>query len=114
MRSAAAMCETKSVICNLVPNNIFYHNEASLFFSGVASFPEIACSFQMNSEDTANLVSFLEKQKSRYQMASKEITELKKKLTEIQNSDTGSASDAVQQLRNEVATLRSRVSMHYT
>lgn len=71
----------------------------------MSSFP------QMNAEDTANLVSFLEKQKSRYQVASREITELKKSLAEIQNSDGGTASDAVQQLRNEVGTLRARVSV---
>ena len=65
----------------------------------------------MNAEDTAKLVSFLEKQKSRYQVASREITELKKSLAEIQNSDQGTASDAVQQLRNEVGTLRARVSI---
>lgn len=64
---------------------------------------------QMNAEDTANLVSFLEKQKSRYQVASREINELKKSLAEIQNSDGGTASDAVQQLRNEVGTLRARL-----
>ncbi|MPC23871.1 Protein bicaudal D [Portunus trituberculatus] len=64
---------------------------------------------QMNAEDTANLVSFLEKQKSRYQVASREITELKKSLAEIQSSDGGTASDAVQQLRNEVGTLRARL-----
>ncbi|XP_069954503.1 protein bicaudal D [Cherax quadricarinatus] len=64
---------------------------------------------QMNAEDTANLVSFLEKQKTRYQVASKEISELKKSLIDIQNSESGSASDAVQQLRNEVATIRSRL-----
>ncbi|XP_045623810.2 protein bicaudal D isoform X2 [Procambarus clarkii] len=64
---------------------------------------------QMNAEDTANLVSFLEKQKSRYQVASREISELKKSLAEIQNSESGSASEAVQQLRNEVATIRSRL-----
>lgn len=63
----------------------------------------------MNADDTAMLVSFLEKQKSRYQVAAKEITELKKSMTEIQNSETAGASDAVQQLRNEVGTLRSRV-----
>ncbi|KAG0718361.1 Protein bicaudal D [Chionoecetes opilio] len=63
----------------------------------------------MNAEDTANLVSFLEKQKSRYQVASREISELKKSLAEIQNSDGGTASDAVQQLRNEVGTLRARL-----
>lgn len=65
----------------------------------------------MNAEDTANLVSFLEKQKSRYQVASREINELKKSLAEIQNSDGGTASDAVQQLRNEVGTLRARVGV---
>lgn len=64
---------------------------------------------QMNAEDSANLVSFLEKQKSRYQVAAREITELKKSLAEIQNSDGGTASDAVQQLRNEVGTLRARL-----
>ncbi|XP_042874742.1 protein bicaudal D-like [Penaeus japonicus] len=64
---------------------------------------------QMNADDTAMLVSFLEKQKSRYQVAAKEITELKKSMTEIQNSETAGASDAVQQLRNEVGTLRSRL-----
>ncbi|KAK7080422.1 Microtubule-associated protein Bicaudal-D [Halocaridina rubra] len=54
------------------------------------------------SEDTAKLLSYLEKQKSRYQIASKEITELKKVLADIQNSEGGGASDAVQTLRNEV------------
>lgn len=64
---------------------------------------------QMNSEDAAKLISFLEKQKSRYQLASKEIVDLKKVLADIQNSEGGGASDAVQTLRNEVATLRSRL-----
>lgn len=63
----------------------------------------------MNADDSAMLVSFLEKQKSRYQVAAKEINELKKSMAEIQSSETAGASDAVQQLRNEVGTLRARV-----
>ena len=93
----------------LVINNIkqanFNPNEAGHRGSNPALFTVP----QMNAEDTANLVSFLEKQKSRYQVASREIAELKKSLAEIQNSDGGTASDAVQQLRNEVGTLRARV-----
>ncbi|ROT85023.1 putative protein bicaudal D isoform X2 [Penaeus vannamei] len=64
---------------------------------------------QMNADDSAMLVSFLEKQKSRYQVAAKEINELKKSMAEIQSSETAGASDAVQQLRNEVGTLRARL-----
>ncbi|XP_063597022.1 protein bicaudal D-like isoform X1 [Penaeus indicus] len=64
---------------------------------------------QMNADDSAMLVSFLEKQKSRYQVAAKEINELKKSMAEIQSSESAGASDAVQQLRNEVGTLRARL-----
>ena len=65
---------------------------------------------QIDSVETPVLINFLEKQKLRYQVAAKEIAELKKSLKELENSDSGSASEAVALLRNEVANVRSKVS----
>lgn len=66
----------------------------------------------MTTEDTASLLKYLEKQKSKYQLASREITELKKSLNDLQGVEAGgSANEAIQHLRNEVGTLRSRVSV---
>jgi len=61
------------------------------------------------SDDGAQLLSFLEKQKSHYQVASKEMGELKKSLAEMNAAESGIASDAVSQLRNEVVTVRSKM-----
>lgn len=54
-------------------------------------------------------MNFLEQQKIRFQVASREIAEMKKNLAELENADKIGASDSVTQLRNEVATLRAKV-----
>ncbi|MCL4134397.1 UNVERIFIED_CONTAM: hypothetical protein GTU68_025594, partial [Idotea baltica] len=64
---------------------------------------------QVSSDDKAKLVNFLEQQKIRFQVASKEISEMKKNLAELESADKVTASDSVTQLRNEVATLRSKL-----
>ena len=51
----------------------------------------------------------MEKQKLRYKVAAKEITDLKKCMKELENGDLGTATEAVSHLRNEVATVRSKV-----
>ncbi|KAK4289392.1 hypothetical protein Pmani_037636 [Petrolisthes manimaculis] len=65
---------------------------------------------KVTSEDSATLLKYLEKQKSRYQLASREIAELKKSLNDLQSGEGGgSANEAIQLLRNDVGTLRSRL-----
>ncbi|CAL4063262.1 unnamed protein product, partial [Meganyctiphanes norvegica] len=64
---------------------------------------------KVSSDEGVQLVSFLEKQKSCYQVASKEMGELKKSLAEMNAAESGIASDAVAQLRNEVVTVRSKM-----
>ncbi|XP_076065367.1 microtubule-associated protein Bicaudal D [Oratosquilla oratoria] len=75
--------------------------------SALIKIHEQECPDEVGTEHS-QLINFLEKQKARYLLASNEITELKKSLQEIEENKEGGASDAVSQLRKEVAGLRSK------
>ncbi|KAL7634106.1 UNVERIFIED_CONTAM: hypothetical protein RMT77_015434 [Armadillidium vulgare] len=63
---------------------------------------------QVSTDDKIKLINFLEQQKIRFQVASKEISEMKRNLADLESNSSG-ASDSVTQLRNEVATLRAKL-----
>uniref|UniRef100_A0A6A7FXM7 Protein bicaudal D-like n=3 Tax=Hirondellea gigas TaxID=1518452 RepID=A0A6A7FXM7_9CRUS len=64
---------------------------------------------QLSSTDTNGLIKFLEQQKARYEAASREMAEIDKTLQELQRSDQPQPTEVLMQLRNEVATLRSKL-----
>ena len=63
----------------------------------------------MKHEDSSGLIKFLEQQKVRYEAATREMAEIEKTLEDLQKTDQPQPGEVLLQLRNEVATLRSKL-----
>lgn len=65
-------------------------------------------------DDKIKVMNFLEQQKVRFQVASEEVAAMKRNLAELESTSSSvTPSDAVNQVRNEVTSLRAKVCISH-